>query len=256
MQQRIKVIAIDDDRPARDMLTGFINWQAHGCELVDVLSNARLAIQHIQANQPDIVLSDIRMPEMDGLELARWLKENAPSVNVIMMSAYADFEYARKAITNGVKHYLLKPIDENELFEIIEAISLGITRQNIVQCEAETCKGDFSPNKFIAYVNSNFSSPLSLDDLAETFYCSSSQVSRIFMRETGMTFHDYVQHARLKKACELLKQTSDKVTEISRRVGYVSEKHFIRVFKKCFSITPLVYRKRYLEETRMGQPAK
>ena len=104
----IKVMLVDDEVLAVQYMEQIIDWEKEGYQIVGSAFGGRQAIEMYDKYHPDIVISDIRMPGMDGLELTKKLKEKDKEVTIILMSAYKDFEYAKKGIQYGVSNYLLK----------------------------------------------------------------------------------------------------------------------------------------------------
>ena len=119
----IKVFLVEDEVVIRDAIKNSINWEQEGYEFVGEASDGELALPMILKEKPDILITDIRMPFMDGLELSRLVKKELPDTNIIILSGYDEFEYAKEAIKIGVEEYLLKPISSNVLLEHLGAVS-------------------------------------------------------------------------------------------------------------------------------------
>ncbi|WP_435163314.1 response regulator transcription factor [Paenibacillus glycanilyticus] len=119
---KYKVLLIDDERIILEGIASLMDWDKYGTQLAGTARNGLEALQFIEAQQPDIIISDIRMPGMDGLSLVKRVKEAYPHTACIMLSGFGDFEYARQAMQYGVKHYLLKPCNENTIAEAIVSV--------------------------------------------------------------------------------------------------------------------------------------
>ena len=117
-----KVLLVDDEILVRDAIRKKIEWNKIGFELVGDCENGRDAIEFVQNNPVDLVLTDICMPHVDGMELSRYLYENHPQVSIIIFSGYSDFEYAKQAIQYKVSEYILKPVTAKELTEVLEQL--------------------------------------------------------------------------------------------------------------------------------------
>ena len=115
-----RILLVDDEILVRDAIKENINWAAMDCELVKDCENGRQAWDYVQKNPVDIVLTDILMPFVDGLELARLIHENYPDIVVVIFSGFGEFEYAKKAMQYNVSEYLLKPVTSVELRQVIE----------------------------------------------------------------------------------------------------------------------------------------
>jgi two-component system, response regulator YesN len=122
----MKILFVDDEKWTLEYLERAIDWSSLGLKIVGKASNGRNAIPIIIKEEPDIAIVDIRMPVMDGLELMEWIKENKPSLKVIVLSAYGEFKYAQKALSMGASGYQLKPLDETKMIEEIQRISQKI----------------------------------------------------------------------------------------------------------------------------------
>lgn len=114
-----KVFLVEDEVTIREGIKRRLRWEENGLVLVGEASDGELAYGMIQETKPDIVITDIKMPFMDGLELSSLVKKELPSVKIIILSGYDDFDYASRAIKLGVTEYLLKPISADELLETV-----------------------------------------------------------------------------------------------------------------------------------------
>ena len=115
----LKVLLADDEEIICRMLCKLINWEARGMEIVGMAGTGIEAVQMMEQLAPDIVISDVRMPGMDGLQLVEKGKELGLDIDYIIMSGYKHFEYAYTALNLGVIYYLLKPINQTELEETL-----------------------------------------------------------------------------------------------------------------------------------------
>jgi len=132
-----KLVIVDDEFIIRDGLTNGIDWATIGFEVVYTAINGKDAIHFMEQNIPDVLLTDVKMPLMDGIELLESAKKMFPNVRTVILSGYDSFEYAQKAIKLGVFGYVLKPVDENELIELfynlrteMESDSPALLKQN------------------------------------------------------------------------------------------------------------------------------
>ena len=104
-----KVMLVDDERIIIDGISKVIKWESIGTSLIGTAKNGIEAYEFLSQNQPEIVISDIKMPGMNGLELVKKVYENFPEIRFILLSGFSEFDYAKQAMEYGVKHYLLKP---------------------------------------------------------------------------------------------------------------------------------------------------
>lgn len=130
MIRKIKVFLVEDEAIIRSGVKKSINWEQEGYEFVGEASDGELAYPMILKEKPDILITDIRMPFMDGLELSRLVKKELPDIKILILSGYDEFEYAKKAIKIGVTEYLLKPISAAKLTEVLNAVAETIRQEN------------------------------------------------------------------------------------------------------------------------------
>lgn len=145
----ISVFLVEDEIVMREGIRNNINWTSEGYEFVGEAGDGELAYPMIRDLKPDIVITDIRMPFMDGLELSRLIKKNLPSTRIIILSGYDDFQYAREAISIGVTDYLLKPISGAQLLEAISKVSDGIRAEQDQQRFMERYRKEREENRIL-----------------------------------------------------------------------------------------------------------
>ncbi|WP_066191524.1 MULTISPECIES: response regulator transcription factor [Gracilibacillus] len=236
-----KMVIVDDEKEIRYGLKNYFPWGQLGFEVVHHCENGKLALAFIEENEVDVVLTDIRMPVMDGLELAQQLHNKHTRIHTIILSGYKDFEYAKEAIRFGVKDYIIKPGKFEEMQEVFTRLKKELDtslfsnkgERNYVDNIIQTIKN---------YAEEHYAD-ISLDDLAVLCKMSPNYVSTFFKEKTGINFSTYLTELRMIKAKEMLDDFHYKTYEISELVGYSSPKNFTRTFKKYYGITPREYRK-------------
>lgn len=129
----IKVLIVDDEPKLREGMRSLIPWEDEGYTVVATAGNGIEALEKYRTLTPDLVLADIRMPGMDGLELIRELRERKAECHVLILSGYADFDYAKQAIQERVDGYLLKPVDEDELIDYLRKIREAVREKERLQ---------------------------------------------------------------------------------------------------------------------------
>lgn len=153
MKDRFKVIIVDDEFRIGVLIEKLIEWEKLGLQCLAVLDNGEAAYQAIMEKDPDIVITDVRMPRVNGLDLIQMTKERKENVQFIVVSGYKEFEYAHRALQYGVNHYLLKPIDEDELNNVLkELIDKLISRHEDMR-NIEEMEKTVQTSKFIIREN-------------------------------------------------------------------------------------------------------
>ena len=116
----ISLFLVEDERIARESIRDNVPWQEHDILFLGDAPDGEVALPQLLEKRPDILLTDIKMPFMDGLELARIVRKELPDTRIIILSGHNEFEYARKAITLGVNDYLLKPVSSRDILEAVD----------------------------------------------------------------------------------------------------------------------------------------
>ena len=124
-----RIILVDDEEEVRKSIIKKINWQAAGFKVVGDAENGQEALEKIELLEPDVVLTDIKMPYMDGLTLAGKIREKYPSIKMVIFSGFDDFEYAKQAIKFNVIEYILKPVNVEELTAILLKIKSNLDEE-------------------------------------------------------------------------------------------------------------------------------
>ncbi|MEY8337640.1 helix-turn-helix domain-containing protein [Lachnospiraceae bacterium 62-35] len=363
----IKVFLVEDETIIRRSIKRNVEWEKNGFEFVGEAGDGEYAYPQILKIEPDILITDIKMPFMDGLELSRLVKKALPKIKIIVLSGYNEFDYAKEAIKIGISDYLLKPVtsagltealkkaaeavkEEREKTKLLERYFVSYEKYNefldktdysgvdrklveeflklgslgeeedfveeyfaavgennykslllrqymtmdIFFCMQEFLKSinaktdglpeEFSDIKFIPkavssventkeylkellhygiserdkvsnnrygtlideakrYIGEEFySNEFSLNMIAAHIGVSPSYFSSIFKQETGQSFVEYLTKVRIEKACELLKCTTLKTSEIGEKVGYNDPHYFSATFKKVTGMSPKEYK--------------
>jgi len=247
-----KVVIIDDEDIIVQGLKKVVNWSKYDCEVVATASDAKLGAQVIRQNSPEILFTDIKMPNMDGLTMLAGLKGEFPNMQITVLTGYRDFEYATRAIHIGVTRFLLKPSKMNELEEALQFMTENLKRLRDgapeQKAEPEEELQEANPaNSFIVrsalkYIELHYTERLTLTELAEKTYVSQWYLSKLLNKYTDKSFCDLLNQTRIKKAEKLLQDPSLKIHEISDMLGFTDVTHFSKVFKKMEQVSPNEYR--------------
>ena len=243
-----RVVLVDDERLIVRGLSSVVPWAEFGCEVAGTAYDGLGGLEMIRSLKPDIVLTDIRMPNMDGLTMLAAIHSEYPRIQTAVLTAYRDFDYARKALTLGVCRYLLKPSD---LDELKEAVRVMVSRLNVAPAwkeetpEEETVRaaGNHLVRAALTYMKEHCSEQhLSLGDVADHVYVSQWHLSKLLNRETGQSFFDLLGSLRIARAKELLADPSMRVLDVAEATGFSDVAHFSRSFKRFAGCTPGEYR--------------
>lgn len=251
-----KVAIIDDEPLIVEGLSKTIEWEKWDCQVAGIAYNGREGMELIRRERPDIIISDINMPEMDGLKMIAGLKSEFPNMQLIILTGYREFEYARQAIELGVSRFLLKPSKMDELYEAIEAVTARLKQSDTSAGERETDSDgekdseelyDNEANSFIVknaleYIRDHYQEKLRLSDVADQVYVSQWHLSKLLNKHTGKNFSEILNGARMDKSKELLKDPSLRICDVAEMVGFQDLAHFSRVFKKMEGMSANEYR--------------
>lgn len=242
-----KYFVVEDEHLIRKNLIKKIESLELPFELAGETSNGMDARLKIEKTCPDLVITDIRMPQFDGLELAEYLNKNYPHTKVIILSGYNDFSYAQSAIRFQVKDYLLKPVTIEALSQSLQdvLVSLQSESEKIDSFYTDTNKLD---QKSICellekYLQEHYSQDISLGELSERFGFTSEYLGKIFKKYTGETPSKYLTKLRMNEAKRLLVGKPEmEIQKIGEMVGYKDGFYFSRVFKSYTGIQPSEFR--------------
>lgn len=237
-----RLIIADDERMVIQGIKKSLPWKDLEIIEVELAENGQELMEKSKAFQPDIAIVDIHMPKMNGLECIQRLKVIVPSCCFIILTAYADFEYAKRAIDLGVLAYITKPIMRAEIIENIKKAVMQLkSRQGRVETGMEP-PHDSQISRLKKYLQSHVDAEISLRDAAEYMHMNASYLSRYFRERTKVSFSDYVKGLKIARAEYLLSTTSMKTYEISDLLGYKSVQYFSKLFKEATGMTPMEYR--------------
>lgn len=240
-----RVMAADDEAYIREALVKLISWETLGCRLEYVAGDGKELMERMQEGHPDIVITDIKMPGADGLEVCRYVYESCPEAQVIILSAYSDFEYARTALRYGVCEYVLKISVLEELPGAVEKAIQNLEKQKkeFLEENHTTGKGNDSLYyQMVRYIEENLEKKITLEDMGEHLHANSSYLSRLYKSRRGINLFDDILSRRVEKAKEYMCTTDWKIYQISEAVGFEDTGYFSRVFKRYTQMSPKDFR--------------
>lgn len=250
----LKVVLVEDEPLVRQGLALAVDWASMGCVVAGEAGDGEEGCRVIRAVQPDFVLTDVRMPKLDGISMIARLRQEGCAAEFVILTAYSDFEYAHSALKLGVTDYLLKPFeDDSELEAAVEKI-----RRRLAQRASGAPGGEAGLFRFdldkgakskyveeaVDYIRKNYASRITINSCAEAISLSEGYLSRLFRKETGYTFNAYLAAYRIHVAMRLLRDHHMKVYEVAPQVGYTDTAYFSTQFKKAVGISPSEYQDR------------
>lgn len=352
----MKIMIVDDEKLLRNGFKNMTDWSAKGINIIGEAMNGEDALEKLKTLSPDVVITDIKMPIMDGVTLTKKIKELYPHILILVLSSHDDYDYVRASMKNGASDYLLKAsIDIDDLCDTLKRITqdsqksplytteninlesvklnfsidkakirnylelqkydvlkeyvatilklsypipiiymqdilrelfffieynldtLGFIDKNLKERKYtnsasvnsintlqeaitwfnsmvdEIIKSSISHNKkhteiinqINTYIEENFSTSISLSNIADKFFINKNYLCDIYKSETNSTINDYITTLRIDKSKELIRDTNLTLTQISYEVGYQNTSYFNRVFKKKTGISPSEYMKLY-----------
>ena len=234
-----KVVVVEDEEIARKGIIFTINWDALNCMIAGEAANGEEGAAVIRRLSPDIIVTDLKMPRMDGVEMIAKLREQGNRAKFIILTAYGDFKYAQSAVKLGVSDYLLKPLKDGDLEQAVTRIIDQLEEGDRLRQKEEEETPIFrfnadrkAKNKYveqaIKQIREHYKEDINISTVAEQLQISEGYLSRVFKKETDYTFTTYLSYYRMKVAMELLKEGNLKVYEVAEAVGFRDQKYFVK----------------------------
>ena len=232
----MKIVIVDDEPKIRNGLSKLLSSRP-GFEITGVFENAMEALEQLSVSYADVIITDIKMPEINGLDLINRIREKDENTKIIILSGYSDFSFAQRAIELGVTRYLTKPTNARELIGILEEIEKPRSEE-----KQEMKVTNLFVQKAMDYISMNYSQKLTLTKISEQLCITPNYLSELFKKHTGQNVSEYIIDYRLEKACQFLKNPQLRIGEVSEKVGINDVRYFSSMFKKKYNLTPTEYR--------------
>ena len=242
----MRIIVIEDEEYVCKCVSELIEEMSSSYHVIVRTTNSLNGWNLIEKLVPDVVVTDIKMSGLSGLDLIKMAREKRLPTKFIIISAYSDFEYAREAIKYKVNAYIVKPITYEEVKEALQSIS----------CESENLASEEempqmlavrhpSIQKAIKYIEQHYSEPITQASIVEKLHLSTQYFSQLFHKETGIKFSRYLMNHRVKVAKTLLALPNARISDVAKEVGYEDEKYFHKVFKHITGVSPREYMQKF-----------
>ncbi|MCS7462410.1 response regulator [Paenibacillus doosanensis] len=269
------VLLVEDEVFVRESVRRIVDWHRLGYDVIGEAGNGEEALAFIVQRRPDLVICDILMPKMNGVELLQRVREAGIESRFIMLSCLGDFEYVRQAMELGASNYILKlSMNVQSLVDALVKVEAELQKR---KPGGQTAAGEARPreaelsreqdrdapllsgpsrpegetghkevDKLIRFMKNNYDRMISLKTLAQEVSMDEKYISALFKKKTGTNVIHYLHQIRVGEAKRRLEQTSLQVSEIGAQVGYENDNYFIKIFKRFTGLTPSAYRARFL----------
>lgn len=237
------IMIVEDEYLVRQGISSLVDFKKFNMQVIGEAENGLEAWEKIQAECPDIILTDINMPQMNGIKLAQLAREQYPQLHIIFLTGYDDFDYALSAVKLGADDYLLKPFSREDVEAMLIKVKEKLDREKKQQQVHELVeKAEFSDLEQAIH-DRLADTELSLKSLSFQLGFNSSYLSVLIKKELGLPFQDYLIQERMKRAKLLLLTTDLKVYEIAEQVGFEDMNYFSQRFKQIVGVTPRQFKK-------------
>ena len=231
----MRVLIVEDELAARRGLSALLRELDPRIEVAGTAANGRQGLAQLSALTPEVAFVDVCMPEMDGLEMIRQAQAQGLTTQFVLVTAYAEFSYARKAVALGVKDYLLKPVTAEDLSEVLNRIL-----PEMKQAPGQSAHHPMV-DRTLKMIREQYTLPLNLTSISETLQISPEYISYLFHRDMGINFSTYLRQFRIDRAYEMMQGGSTHIYEIAHACGFTDAKYFCRVFREVTGKSPGVY---------------
>ncbi|WP_313995005.1 response regulator [uncultured Selenomonas sp.] len=251
-----RVLLVEDEDIIRRGLLLSVDWLRAGCVVIGEAVDGEDGLRRIEELSPDIVITDVRMPYLDGLEMLA--QSRGRGYEAVILSGYDEFSYARTAISLDVAEYLLKPVDFEALYAALARIRERLQRRDALRRQQQHAAvlpaellqpsgagvGKYT-GKLLRRIRADYAARLSLRELGEEYGVSEAYLHKCFKQDTNYTFNDFLNRYRIIQAAELLRAGGRKIYEVGACVGFPDYKYFTIVFKKYAGCSPGKFRAQY-----------
>lgn len=237
----IRVLMVDDEPLVRHGVVAGMDWAALGCEVVGEAQSGEEGLELARKLKPDLIITDIRMPKMDGITMMNLLREEGCAARCIVLTAHSDFEYARGALLFGADDYLLKPFRNQELTHAVARVCRKMQSAPAANAALEKKEPEATGyvRQAMDYIAGHYADEnISIATIAEHLRVSEGHLSHVFKKQTGMTVTNYLTKTRIEAAMALLQSGRVKVYEAAAAVGYKDVTYFSATFKKLTGLSP------------------
>lgn len=236
-----KVFLVDDEDLIVKQIADTVPWMDNGFEVIGVETNSIRAAEKVMKLKPDVVFSDLKMPQLDGHALMKAIREYGLDIEFVMLSAYGTFEDAKTFFHQEGFDYLLKPLQADEVQLVLEKLAVRLAKKHPQKEVASDENINPAFLELIDYIKINFTEKLTLDKLGKRFGLSAGYICNLFARHYNTTLTCFITEMRMKKAIELIKDENCSLKNIASECGYSDYFYFNKVFKGSTGTAPSQY---------------
>ena len=238
------VVIVEDEYWTLKGIIEVFPWAEYNMEITSSFAEPIAAVEYILKSKPDIVITDIEMPEMSGIALIKKLRERKCKSLIVVLSAHPNFEYAQKLIPLRIFEYCLKPFSREDASNILNRLKISLDSKSEILTDIDLHDYN-SPNtrfrNIVSYVNNHYNENFTLEDLCADYNLNPDYCNKLFIRQYGCTYSNYLKNLRMEKACYLLRQ-NESIANVAAMVGYNDYYYFSKIFKKHVGVTPYQYK--------------
>ncbi|HQE25592.1 MAG: helix-turn-helix domain-containing protein [Atribacterota bacterium] len=257
----LQIILVDDEDFFLNYLEFLIQGVSEAYQVVAKASSGLEALAILEIVYPDLIITDIKMPEMDGITMLKCAKERGWRGKSVVVSGYDDFTLVQEALRSDVQDYLLKPVTEEDISKLFSRIEKIIISESSTQQRLEETirkqimeefipfpdHGDCSLPDYVAgtleIIQERYQEKITLCEIAEEVNVTPAYLSYSFRKYTGQTIVEYINKLRIEVSKCLLINSDLQIKEVAERVGYEDAKYFSRVFHRIVGCSPTTYRR-------------
>lgn len=262
-----QVFLVDDEPLTLEYLSGIIPEIDREWTVVGAAGDGEEALEYLNHHLVHLVITDIKMPGMNGLKLAQCLKSMNPEQEIVILSGYDEFALAQQALRLEVMEYLLKPIRKAELSSVLSRIVLRLRQRDAQRKQLQTLQAllcSLKPaesgipakpanlaQEAAQYIYEHFTEAVTLSQTADYLHVSPNYLSRQFHEQTGESYMKFITRLRMEYAARLLSEDPfAKISAVAEKSGYYSLKHFNYAFKEYYKMTPGQFQRAHVEREK------
>lgn len=251
----MRIIIVEDEQRARRGLKHLLQMASDDCEIIADVSDGDKAVALIEMLKPDVVFTDIKMPAMDGLMLIKKVRNLGIHTQFVIVSAYEEFEFARKAVSLGVTEYLVKPLIMDDIENVIKKLQCtgdNLTEKNYEPIDLSSQYPDthILIKKALKYIEKEYAKKINQKELASQLGISQEYFSSLFTKEVGESFTKVLNKYRVGVAKTMLLNTDISREQICECTGFTDKKYFDKVFREITGMSVTMFLREHGKSAR------